>query len=892
MSLGSGTHLGPYRIEGVIGAGGMGEVYRAHDPRLDRYVAIKVLPDAFSRDADRLRRFEQEARAAAALNHPNILAVHDIGLADGAPYVVCELLEGHTLREVLAAGRLPVRTALGLAAQIADAMAAAHAKGIVHRDLKPENVFVTADGRVKVLDFGLAKLGGTPADVDKTETRVSAETMPGTVLGTAGYMSPEQARGLPVDFRSDQFSLGTVVYEMLAGTHPFNRASVAQTMAAVIEQDPRPLAAVNPRVPAVAASVVERCLAKQPAARFASTTDLAHDLRTLNDQQSSARHADSATNPSLFALIAAGLIVVVGGALLWIYAPRRAATPDTAATVAPLLTSKLSQLTIAEGVERFPAWSPDGARLVYSGEAGGHRKLFLRTIASGEDRQITTGNADDLQPSWAPDGASIVFVRSHQPDGKLEPGDVFGTYDGGDVWSLDLQTGKQTRIVENAYGPAYSPDGRWLAVDASWAGPRRIWVVDKGGHNPRQVSSDESEAVFHLMPRWSPSGDALVFTNKEPTTFDIRVVTVATGATSWVTRDAVLDIYPIWSPAGDAIYFSSQRGGGINLWRMPVDAAGRPNGTARQLTTGAGQDLEVAASPDGRQLAFVTLKQNADLWQLPVSPSTGAVVGPPSQVVATSREDSRGEWSPDGRSIAFNSDRAENMNVWLHALDGSADRQLTRGAGGDYQPTWFPDGKSLAFFSSRGGTADIWAVDVQNSTITRLTEGSSLEINPSVSPDGRFIAYQSDQDGRMAPWIMKADGTAQRQLARITVLGHFLQWSADGTRVIARQTGAGPTGLATLVRLPVVDGPVEPYGEVAGGSHFSTSPDHTRVIDVVGHSALWLSRPGAAAPVKLFAFGEPDARIDYPQWSPDGRAVLFDRFQPQGGDVWLLGDFK
>jgi Tol biopolymer transport system component len=361
--------------------------------------------------------------------------------------------------------------------------------------------------------------------------------------------------------------------------------------------------------------------------------------------------------------------------------------------------------------------------------------------------------------------------------------------------------------------------------------------------------------------------------------------------TQWVTHDPVLDVYPAWSPTGDAIYFSSQRGGGINLWRMPVDAAGRPNGPARQLTTGAGQDVEVAASPDGRQLAFVTLKQNADLWQLPVSPS-GTVTGQPSQLVATSREDSRGAWSPDGRSVAFNSDRAENMNIWLHSLDGSADRPLTHGAGGDYQPTWSPDAKTLVFFSSRAGTADIWAVDIHTGALRRLTDSSSLEINPIVSPDGRFIAYQSDQDGRMAPWVMQADGNAQRQLAGITVAGHFLRWSPDSAHVIARQAGTGATGLATLVQVSLDGGQVQPFADIAGGSHFSPSPDYSRVIDVVGHKALWLSRRGAGAPVKLFAFSEPDARIDYPMWSRDGRAVLFDRFQPQGGDIWLLSDFR
>ena len=711
--------------------------------------------------------------------------------------------------------------------------------------MKPANVRVTPDGRAKVLDFGLAKAVAPTSGPPKPADSMTAT---GVIVGTPSYMSPEQSRGQAVDVRTDLWAFGCLLYEMLTGKKAFGGASVPDIFAAVLHDEPD--WKLLPRTTnASVRRLLQRCLEKEPEKRIGDAREVLAAIR-------------EASAPK----------------------PRRPRMPS-GVTEAP---RRLAQITLSRGLEESPVFSPSGDEMAYAADRGGVRKICLRRASGGEERALTSGPFDDIQPSFSPDGASIVFVRSHMPAASWSLATSSACTDGGDVWSIDLGNGTESKVVDNAYGPAYSPDGRWLAVDASWAGPRRIWIVDRGGHNPRQVSSDESEAVSHLMPRWSPNGTALVFTNKEPTTFDIKVAIVATGATQWVTHDAVLDVYPTWSPAGDAIYFSSQRGGGINLWRMPVDAAGLPHGPARQLTTGAGQDVEVAISPDGHRLAFVTLKQNADLWQLPVSPGSGAATGPPRQVVATSREDSRGEWSRDGRSVAFNSDRAENMNIWLHAFDGSADRQLTRGPGGDYQPTWSPDGRTLVFFSSRAGTADIWSVDVQNATLTRLTDSPSLEINPRVSPDGRFVAYQSDRDGRMAPWVMLADGSGQRQLAGLTVAGHFLQWSPDGTRVIVRQSGTGASGLATLVQVPVDKGPVEPYAEVAGGSHFSTSPDHSRVIDVVGHKALWLSRRGGVAPVKLFAFDEPDARIDYPQWSPDGRAVLFDRFQPQGGDIWVM----
>ncbi len=284
MTLSAGTKLGPYEILAPIGAGGMGEVYRAKDPRLGREVAIKVLPELFSQDKDRLKRFEQEARSASALNHPNIVTIHEIGLVDGTSYMAMELIDGTSLRELLASGPLASKRLLELAVQIAEGLSKAHGAGIVHRDLKPENVMVSKDGYVKLLDFGLAKLFVAPQDGGSgMATAIHQETQPGTVMGTVGYMSPEQASGRPVDFRSDQFSLGSILYEMATGKRAFHRGTGAQTLSAIIQDEPEPVAQVNPRVPAPLRWIVERCLAKDPDERYASTRDLARDLKSVRE---------------------------------------------------------------------------------------------------------------------------------------------------------------------------------------------------------------------------------------------------------------------------------------------------------------------------------------------------------------------------------------------------------------------------------------------------------------------------------------------------------------------------------------------------------------------------------------------------------------------------------
>ncbi len=880
MPLTPHSRLGPYEILSPLGAGGMGEVYRARDTRLDRDVAIKILPANFSADPERLRRFDQEARAAGQLNHPNVLTVHDLGTHEGSPYLVTELIEGRTVRERLLAGPISVPDVVEFAAQIARGLAAAHEKGIAHRDLKPENLLVTGDGRLKILDFGLAKLSlPHPADCNITAApTIATATEPGVVMGTMNYMSPEQVRGRPADLRSDLFSFGTILHEMLTGRKAFQRETAAETMTSILRDEPAGLEAAGRKVPTALARLVRRCLEKAPEKRPSSARDLVVELEAIH------KRGAASTGPAAAKYVAGGIVVASAVALGLAFLLR--ARPEGERSQIPAL--RLSQVTIAEGIEDFAAFSPDSAQLAYASESGGIRHIVRKDLRTGKEDPLTRGDCDEIQPAWMADGETLLFVRARQSGRRLEPSDIFGEYTGGDVWTRHLPSGREARLVENAFNPAPSPDGAWIAVDAAWLGPSRIWLVDRQGHNPQQITTDTSEAVTHLRPRWSSDGKKIVFQNLERTKFDIRAVDVGSKTMTWVTDDPFKDVAPAWDPSGRFIYFSSFRSGGMNLWRIPVNANGGPAGRPQQITSGAGQDVNLTISADGRRIAFSILGQNADIWKLPVSPASGHPTGPPQEVIATTREESRGAWSPDGHRVAFNSDRASDMNIWLYDDRDQSTRQLTRGPGGDYQPNWSPDGSRLVFFSSRSGNADLWTVEIASGKTRQITRDRAMEIDPFYAPDGRTIAYQSDAGGRLEVWIASDEGSSQRMITSVGVTGHFLRWSRDGAFVTFLSTVRGNS---QVMRVPASGGEPEALPPVAGGSHISFSPNGLRIMDVTGHKALWVSPLNGGQPEQVFEFDDPSVRIDYPVWSPDGAWVLFDRFSPKGGDIWLLEGF-
>jgi eukaryotic-like serine/threonine-protein kinase len=840
MALAPGTRIGAYEIVSAIGAGGMGEIYRARDVRLQRDVAIKVLPGDTASDAGAILRFQREARAASALNHPHILTIYDIGRMDSEPhrdFIAMEFIDGSTLRDWLTADReLPI--VVESLIQIADGLAKAHEANIVHRDLKPDNIMITVDGYAKILDFGLAKLTVAGNDVlFEHAATIARSTTPGTILGTIGYIAPEQIRGEDSGPRADIFSFGCIVYEAVTRRRAFAAATPIETLQLILSSDPPPIRAANPSAPAELQRIVNRCLARDPSQRYPSMKEVITDLRRLRDQfrNRSARHM-----------------------------PR------------------LIQLTFDKAVEQFPAISPDGTRVVFSRDVGKVRSLFVTVVGEGGEERLTDSPFDDIQPAWSPDGDTILLLRASEPDRRIEPSDIFGRYLGGHVHALDLRTRKTTLLVNDAANPSWSPDGKSIAFDSARGGAHRIWISDVRGRNAQQLTTDTTDAIHHVRPRWSPDGRHIVFQNLEGTKSDIRVVGVASKAMQWVTNDYTTDMHPVWSADGEWIVFSSYRSGGINVWRIPVDAHGTPIGALEQVTAGPGHDVDVDTSAAGR-LVFATLKQNADIWRLPVDPKNGAVTGAPQAVIATTRENSRGSWSPDGNRIAFSSDRAGEMNLWLY--ENGKTRQLTRGAGGDFQPNWTPDGKSLVFFSTRASALDIWRVDVAGGEPQRLTRGEGVNINPFVSPDGRRIAFMSDRDGGQEVWLIDADGSNPTQLTALGVVGHFLRWSADGSRIFFRC----PTGSkARTMSVPVNGGDPEPAADVMGGAHMSLSPEGSMIMDVVAHRTLWVSPLDGDKPRRVFEFDDAESRIDYPVWSPDGRWVLFDRLIPHGGDIWMV----
>ncbi len=780
MSAPDRSTIGPYRIVARVGAGGMGEVFKAWDPRLERDVAIKVLHPGHAFDPERQRRLLAEGRAASALNHPNILRVYDVDVQDTSFYLVSEWLEGKSLRDELARGPLPLKRLLDLSVQIADGLAAAHAIGIVHRDIKPENVMLARDGTARIVDFGLARSDSHAPALSSVVDHATTVSLEGGLSGTPAYMSPEQARGTPGDFRTDQFSFGALLYEMATGTFAFRRDSVADTLAAVLHQEPRPTVDLNPRVPAPLRWTIERCLAKDAAERYSATDDLARELRWVRDHLSEALAEPKALDAprrrlsgwKMIASIAAAAMVGAATVLAMI-----ALTPsDPAPRFLPFAS--------ASEYEGDPAWSPDGQTLAYVADVNGVLQIFIKRVGDALSRQVTRGNFDSEHPIWARDGQRLYFTAL--------AGDVDG------LWSVGVAGGRPELMIENVWYAALDPDGSRLALLRSDAGAElrySLWWSSPPGAEPLREERppfDRARTGGNSQVRFSADGQLLVWmytvdevNSANPELYSRFYLIPKSGAPHQVLQQLgasmVLTPFDWLSDNRHVVVAASDvQGGNRHLWM-----ADTVSGAVRPITAGHTNETAPAVSPIDT-IAYATDEVDFDLVLIPTDGQSR------STMLATARNELDPAWSPQGDQFAFVTDRSGTIEIWARSRDGLWERPIvTPSDFGDSRTdtlaslAFSPDGRTLAYQRGGDGTYEIWLSAATGGKPVRLiTPAADLlrpyQDAPTWSPDGEWIAYMTNDAGEVRVDKVRIGTGEVVQLLKDSIVYTRPAWSPDG----------------------------------------------------------------------------------------------------------------
>jgi serine/threonine protein kinase/sugar lactone lactonase YvrE len=899
MALALGTKLGPYEVVVPLGAGGMGEVYRAHDPKLKRDVAIKVLPSLVSNDAERLRRFEQEACSAAALNHPNILVVYQLGMHDGAPYLVSELLEGCTLREQLKRGPLPLRKVIDCGVQVARGLAAAHEKGIVHRDLKPENLFVMKDGRLKILDFGLAKLMQHQGTVDVNAPTLTDWTEAGAVLGTVGYMSPEQVSGKPTDHRVDIFAFGAILYETLTGKRAFRKPTSAETMSAILNEDPPAVAQLVAATPPALQRVVQRCLEKNPEQRFQSASDLAFALEALSDSTSLSAAAPTTlhTKKARWKWTALGALILAllaGGGLVLFRSPE---------STGPLRL-EYTQLTNFTDSAVAPALSPDGRMLVFirgNDTFIGPGEIYVKLLPDGEPVRLTHDGQPKMGPlAFSPDGSRIAYSISAD-----------------DTWTVPVLGGEPSHWLANVGGLS------WISVPGE---QRRILfsVLTTQGIHMGVYTSTESRADERKV--YLPS-DVNGMAHRSYLSPDGRsILTAEMDLSGWLPcRRVPFDgsspgqrVGPqpsqctdaAWSPDGKWMYFSADTGEGFHIWRQPY--SDHPDGLPERVTSGATEEQGISFAADGRSFVTSVGEKQSTIWVhtpagdrqitsqgyafLPAFSGDGNRLYYLQRSRANRRFVSGELWvvnlvsgtherllpdfllehyhvAADGKRIVFIApDDAGHSRLWIAALDGSSRaRRLStldcvRALFGAQNDVYFVGGETTAI-------PFLYHVNTDGSGLQKVVPNRILFLY-DVSPDGKWLAVWEENESAIA--LYSSEGTTRRLLCAGCgtagaedrgITPPMVSWSRDGKRFYFHETpystnktisGApiGEGNMAKSAKTYVV--PLE-HGRIVPELPASGFPSTSSAATALGGHLLREERVFPSADPSVYAFPRPAA---------------------------------
>ena len=806
MSFTTGSKLGRYEIRSKIGEGGMGEVYLARDTQLGRDVAVKVLPSSYADDAERLHRFEQEACAAGALNHPNILSILDVGTHDGSPYVVSELLEGQTLRQRTSGSALPQRKAIDYALQIVHGLAAAHEKGIVHRDLKPDNLFITNDGRLKILDFGLAKLTGA-GNTELSQTSIPTrrvDTDPGKVMGTVGYMSPEQVKGRPVDHRSDIFSFGAILYEMLSGRRAFHGESAAEAMSAILKEDPPDLSETNERISPALERLVNYCLEKNPEERFHSARDLAFALEALSGSGSLATQTIASPvitqqwfkRHALWGWIiatAAILIGIVALAFAYFRAPTKTAGAKVSFSILPPESASFSAAS--------DFISPDGSHVIFPAIKDGKRELWIRPIDSLEAQRLS-GTEDVSQAFWSPDSRFIGFFA------------------GGKLKKMEVSGGPATTLADGApiHGAAWSRDGV-IVYSNNNGGP--LYRISSAGGAPTQITTIDPtrNETIHAWPHFLPDGRHFLYLARSALREKsaIYVGSVDAKESKFVVS---ADSSPAYAPPGYILFlrertlvaqpfdagklqvtgdqfpiaekvgfnqitgraFFSVSDNGVLVYRTEVfsdrrlawfDRSGKQIG----LIGTPGGILSVALSPDDKRIAETRADNQTgeqDIWIIEQERESKFTFDPGNETSPV--------WSPDGSQIAFNSNKSGVIDIYVKPSSGAGNEEplvLSNDSKGPHD--WSRDGRYILYGDLDPKTnVDLWVKPLFGDGKPYVWRNTPFtEAQGRFSPNGRWVAYSSNESGPNQVYVRPFEGSGGQRMVS-TNGGTVPKWRADG----------------------------------------------------------------------------------------------------------------
>jgi serine/threonine protein kinase len=873
-AIAPGSQLSHFEILEKLGEGGMGVVYKARDLRLNRLVAIKVLPEQAIATPERQARFEKEAKAASSLNHPNIITVYEIDRAGDATFIAMEYVDGKTLDQVISRKGLRFTEALKYAVQVADALAAAHGIGIVHRDLKPANIMITGKGQIKVLDFGLAKLTHSAATSDEDET-VTIQSDEGLILGTTAYMSPEQAQAQPIDTRSDIFSFGVVLYEMLTGRRPFAGGTKLSTLAAIVNQEPTPVKQIVEGLPPELDRIIARCLRKDPARRFQTMADLHVALEELKDESDSGRIEStmSLQRPRrrawLWAAAAALVVVATFGA--WLV--KRSATPA--------LPQKLVPVTTYPGTQLFPCFSPDGSQVAFSwaGEKGGNLDIYVKLLGESNALRLTTGPASHGYPAWSPDGKRIAFER-------LGPS-------GSGIYTTSPLGGPEQKLSDfpGLGQMSWSPDGKWLAGSSGTRESRGgIFLLPVEGGEPRRITNPKAPA-FDRAPSISRDGRLLAYAAcAGPLTAyycDIYVQELDSayapqGSPRRITNQAISIVTGLaWSHDGESLICDGSLASYMlsYLWRLEIHGQRPPQ---RIELAGPNASYPSVAST-GNHLVFFRRLQDDDIWRYHVG-------GGMEPLIASSLNDANPQFSPDGEKIAFASERSGEVNeIWMAHADGSGLVQMTNRLGRSQgTPRWSPDGRWIAFDAQgQDGNQDIYVIDASGGRPRRITVEPSAENVPSWSRDGKWVYFNSDRTGRQEIWRVPFSGGAPE---RVTANGGYVAFeSADGKSLFYTKSA----GTSPLFAQPLSGGPERQVLPAVSQRAFVPVEDGIYYIDRREEDRKYS--------LQFFQFSSNTSRLLTNiegfvylglSVSPDRQTILFSKSATNGANLMMIENFQ